>query len=307
MSRIQPGEFRIGTCSWNYDSWAGLVYSWPSSSAAGYLPEYAKHFRTAEVDSFFYRIPDERDVRDYLEATDDDFSFTVKVTQDISLTHLRKAGKGSASDQGPGTLVTNPGPGSLVTNPGFLNPELFAIYLERIGPMLPRIDAIMLEFEYLNKEKMRGVGEFMRALEGFAAALPPGIPVFIECRNGNYLVREYFQFLREKGLGHVFSEKLYLPHIEELYARTRDLIQGTTVIRLLGGDRSAMEKLTGSSWHRIVQEQPGKAGIARMVADICGRGGSVVLNINNHYEGSAPLTAQYFQSAIPGLMGGVGA
>ena len=39
-----------GTCSWNYDSWVGLVYSRPRRTAAEYLPEYAEHFPTAEID-----------------------------------------------------------------------------------------------------------------------------------------------------------------------------------------------------------------------------------------------------------------
>jgi len=45
------GSLKIGTCSWNYPSWVGPVYSAQSLNAAGYLPEYSKRFGTAEVDS----------------------------------------------------------------------------------------------------------------------------------------------------------------------------------------------------------------------------------------------------------------
>jgi hypothetical protein len=35
--------FKIGTCSWKYDSWQGLVYS--QDKGISYLLEYRKHFR----------------------------------------------------------------------------------------------------------------------------------------------------------------------------------------------------------------------------------------------------------------------
>lgn len=274
-------ETLIGSCSWNYESWVGLVYSEPKRTAAGYLREYATRFRTAEIDSFFYRLPESRDVLDYLGAVDEDFRFTVKVTEDISLTHKR-----------------NRDSKELLPNPNFLSAELFGKYLERLGPMLPRVDAVMLEFEYLNKDKMKDSEAFMRALEAFASALPPGLPLAIETRNKNYLTRDYFEFLKERKLLHVFSEKLYLPHVYELYEDFGDLIAGTSVIRLLGGDRKEMEERTGGRWDRVVDEKPDKDRIADMSRNITFKGGRVIININNHYEGSAPITARYFEREL---------
>ncbi len=275
------GNFRIGTCSWNYESWVGMVYATPSRTAAGYLPEYARRFRTAEVDSFFYRLPESRDVLDYLGAVDEDFRFTVKVTEDISLTHMR-----------------NPGLKQLIPNHSFLSPELFSTYLDRIEPMLPRIDALMLEFEHLNKDKMKDVGEFMKALEGFMEATPHGLPIAVETRNKNYLTKEYFQFLAEKKIIHVFSEKLFLPHIYEVYEKFGDSISGTSVMRLLGGDRKEIEEKTKERWNAIVDEKPDKERIADMAKTIIYRGGSAIININNHYEGSAPRTAEFFEKEL---------
>jgi uncharacterized protein YecE (DUF72 family) len=42
---------RIGTSSWNYDSWEGLVYS--RGSDRSYLEQYAEVFDTAEIDRWF--------------------------------------------------------------------------------------------------------------------------------------------------------------------------------------------------------------------------------------------------------------
>ena len=39
---------RIGTCSWKYPSWAGLVYSKPAG--INYLAEYARNYNSVDVD-----------------------------------------------------------------------------------------------------------------------------------------------------------------------------------------------------------------------------------------------------------------
>jgi uncharacterized protein YecE (DUF72 family) len=274
-------NLKIGTCSWNYESWVGLVYSKPSRSAAAYLQEYSRRFRTAEVDSWFYALPNRHDVLEYLSNVDDDFSFTVKVTEDISLTHKR-----------------NRGSKELIPNPGFLSPEIFAKYLDSIKPMLPQIDAIMLEFEYLSKDKMGSVGEFMKALDAFVDAVPSGLPLAVETRNKNYLTKEYFQFLQAKKLIHVFSEKIFMPHIYEVYENFGDYISGTSVMRLLGGDRKEIEEITKGKWNAIVDPKPDKDRIVGMSKDLLNKGAKLVININNHFEGSAPLTADFLADAL---------
>jgi uncharacterized protein YecE (DUF72 family) len=42
---------RIGTCSWKYDSWKGIVYS--ESKSKNYLKEYSQKFNTVEIDQWF--------------------------------------------------------------------------------------------------------------------------------------------------------------------------------------------------------------------------------------------------------------
>ncbi|MGD9202119.1 MAG: DUF72 domain-containing protein [Chitinispirillia bacterium] len=58
-------SLKIGTCSWNYPSWVGLVYSKKCALSSMYLNEYAEVFRTVEIDSWFYKLPNKKDVSDY--------------------------------------------------------------------------------------------------------------------------------------------------------------------------------------------------------------------------------------------------
>jgi uncharacterized protein YecE (DUF72 family) len=68
---------RIGTCSWADDA---LTKHWypPGVAPRDRLAYYAERFSTVEVDSTYYRVPDERIVRGWAERTPDDFVMHVK-------------------------------------------------------------------------------------------------------------------------------------------------------------------------------------------------------------------------------------
>ena len=68
---------RIGTCSWADDA---LVKHWypKGVTAKERLAWYAQHFSTVEVDSTFYRVPDEGMVQGWADRTPDGFVMHVK-------------------------------------------------------------------------------------------------------------------------------------------------------------------------------------------------------------------------------------
>ena len=182
----------------------------------------------------------------------------------------------------------------------FLSPELFEDFLESVEPLLPRIDAVMFEFAYLNKKKMPSLDAFIEKFETFLETAPGGLPYAVETRNGNYLKTPYFEFLRRNGLIHVFSEKQYMPRIYELYPRITPYLGESTVLRLLGGDRKEIEEMTGGSWDRIVAPKDDLPKIAEMIRDLS-RTLRVTVNVNNHYEGSAPKTIERLRGLIGDL------
>ena len=89
-------SLRIGTCSWKYPEWKGLVYTTDNPSAM--LPEYAARFTTVEVDQWFWSIfevrnpvlPREEDVVKYASAVPDDFRFSVKMQNSTRIICLRQ-------------------------------------------------------------------------------------------------------------------------------------------------------------------------------------------------------------------------
>ena len=77
----------IGTSGYNYPEWKGKFYP-ADLSAAKMLPYYAARFSTVEINYTFYRLPTEKMVAAWAEATPDAFRLTLKAPKRI--THDRR-------------------------------------------------------------------------------------------------------------------------------------------------------------------------------------------------------------------------
>src|SRR6476646_7041830 len=113
-ARIPP-LVRLGTSTWNYPGWRGLVYHrdyGPKGAAAKMLEEYAAFplFRTVGIDSSYYGPPTESVLRSYAESLPSGFPSISKVWSQLTVHTFTKT-------QDPDRA------GKM--NPDFLNPELF--------------------------------------------------------------------------------------------------------------------------------------------------------------------------------------
>ena len=113
---------------------------------------------------------------------------------------------------------------------------LFEQFLEAIEPLHGQLDAIMFQFEYLNKKKMGSAAEFMDTFGSFVEQLPPELPIALEIRNGNYYGEDYFRFLQAAGIIPVLVEKQYMPPVTSVYEKYGELFGDRLVLRLMGGD-----------------------------------------------------------------------
>jgi len=292
---------KIGTCSWNYPSWVGLIYTTAQSKAAGYLPEYATHFPTTEIDSWFYKLPSREEVLAYKRAVPDHFRFTPKrkwsALRELQIKRCFRIVSAKQCGKPLYLQYTCKVPQSITltqirqtANENFLSVEKFKQFLGAIEPLHDLLDAVIFEFEYLNKTKMASAALFIEHMAAFIDKIPTGFPYAIEPRNPNYFHAPYFSFIKEKRLMHVFSEKIYMPSIYTVYDAFESYIDQRCVIRLLGGDRQAMEAKTGNTWNAVIEPKADLAQIIDMVARLLKRNIAVIMNVNNHYEGSAPLT-----------------
>jgi len=282
-------DIHFSTCSWNYPEWVDVaVYSATRERHYEYLPEYAEKFNAAEVDQWFWslmdngsiRMPKTSDVKKYAELTPEDFRFTIKAPNSITLTHFYKSEK---------------------TNKSFLSKDLLNDFVSILEPMKNKLGAIMFEFEYLNKTKMASLADFIKAFGKFAESLPKDITFAIETRNPNYLKKDFFNLLKEYNLGFVLIDGYYMPPAIKVYEEFNEYMKAlpALIIRLLGKDRQGIEKATAKTWNKIVEPRDETiAEIAKILLDFSKMKVPLYVNVNNHFEGSAPLTIQKINKLI---------
>jgi uncharacterized protein YecE (DUF72 family) len=281
---------RIGTCSWKYDSWKGIVYS--DSKSKNYLKEYSQKFNTVEIDQWFWSLfppakfilPQKNVVEEYAKSVSDDFLFTIKIPNSITLTHFYKESKEE----------------ELRTNPFFLSVELFNEFLETIDPIVKKTGCLIFQFEYLNKQKMKSLSDFQFKFSEFQKKLGNKVPpIGIEIRNPNYLNEKYFEFISTQNLTHVFLEGYYMPPIKEIYSKFKKHIKNLAVIRLHGPDRKGIEKIANDNWNQIyINRDKEIKSIVEMIKELQINEVDLFVNVNNHFEGSAPLTIEKIKKLL---------
>jgi len=150
MSSVAPilsmtSRIRLGTQGWNYDAWVAPFYP-AGTRPADYLAVYARAFDTVEVDSTFYAVPPAKTVRGWYDRTPEEFSFALKLPQEI--THERRlrdcADIAELFFDRARELGTKLGPVLVQLGPDFGPAELPA--LANMLPTLPRDIKFAIEF-----------------------------------------------------------------------------------------------------------------------------------------------------------------
>lgn len=279
----------FGTCSWKYDSWRGIIY--PENGEINYLKEYSKYFKTVEIDQWFWslfedknvKLPSKKDVLNYRDSVTEDFIFTIKVPNSITLTHYYNKQKAERLKQ----------------NPYLLSQNLFNDFILSIKEIVPQVGVLILQFEYLNKQKMSSQLEFLTRLEKFLESISKDVSIGIETRNPNYLNKEFFKFLRDRNLVPVLLQGYYMPSVFDIYWKFKDYITNKIVIRLHGPYREKIESESGGNWNKIIHPKHEELiKLKELILDLTKRKIKRFVNVNNHYEGSAPLTIKRIISLL---------
>src|SRR5580692_5683165 len=95
LAQLAAKGVHIGTSSWKYPGWRGMLYDEQryvyrgkfaeSRFEKNCLAEYAEVFKTVCVDAGYYRFPDQRYIEGLVSQVSSDFLFTFKVTDEITL------------------------------------------------------------------------------------------------------------------------------------------------------------------------------------------------------------------------------
>jgi uncharacterized protein YecE (DUF72 family) len=292
-SELAASGVFIGTSSWKYPGWRGLIYDESryvfrgkfavSRFEKNCLAEFAETFKTVCVDAAYYKFPDEKYLTGLVSQVPEDFRFAFKVTDEVTIKkfpnlprHGARAGK---------------------HNEHFLNAGLFTnAFLKPCGPFRKNIGLLMFEFSRFYPSDYEHGRDFVADLDKFFGALPKGWPYAVEMRNHHWLQPDYFQCLSRHGVTHVFNSWDAMPPVSEQMAISGSQTNpALTAARfLLKPGRKYEEAVKKFEPYDRVQEPNDDARAAGSKLIAAGRAAAgkrqTYIYVNNRLEGNAPET-----------------
>ena len=218
---------RFGTASDRYAGWIGQIY--PEDEYATKISsrnrklggqqyeerrvpvnsvrDYFRHFGCLEIDFTFYRPLIEAGgepsntygvLKNYLAHAPDDAAFFLKAPQIYFARSLRRGGQ-------------------FVDNEDFLDLDAYLRTFHEPAHELAgdRLDGIIFQQEYQRVRDSPSAEANVEELDAFFSEIPGGAQVHLELRSEHLLEPVYFDWLEERGLGHVFSHWTWLPAIRD--------------------------------------------------------------------------------------------
>jgi uncharacterized protein YecE (DUF72 family) len=285
LAAALPKHLRLGTSSWTFPGWAGLVYqrTYPNQRVftRESLSEYARHplLTTVGIDRSHYAPLDTTTLREYASMLPAGFRCVMKAWDELT------------------TMVfpdhERYGPRRGQRNPSFLDPVRFREAVA--GPVLDafadHIGPIVLEVAPMRRAP--SPKDFEHALEHFLQKAPPELHYAVELRNPELVTPRYLGILRHYAASHVLNFWTLMKPLREQLAVDGILPGPVVVSRLLLPPYTGYEqrKRELSPFDRIVDVQHEMREDVVGLVERCGELGHTLYVIaNNKAEGSAPLT-----------------
>ena len=293
LTHLASQNIFIGTSSWKYSGWCGLLYdeakyAWRGKFAEkrfeqNCLAEYAEVFKTVCVDAAYYRFPDKAYLERMVAQVPEDFLFTLKVTDDITIKKFTNLPRFGARAGKP--------------NENFLNADLFATAFVRPCESFKRnIGLLIFEFSKFYPSDYQHGRDFVADLDTFLGKLPSGWRYGVEIRNKHFLHPEYFAALSRHGVAHIYNSWADMPTVSEQWqmpgSRTASDFVGARF--LLTPGRKYQEAVDLFSPYKETKEPSPEARAAgaemiRQASSAKGQKGAFIY-VNNRLEGNALMT-----------------
>lgn len=291
LASTLPPRLYMGTSSWSYAGWNGLVYDGDyreTALAREGLYAYAGHplLRCVGIDRTFYAPIGEADYRRYASQVNESFRFVVKAPMAITSSYIRDDA-GQFSD-----------------SPFYFDPVYCAT--EFVEPCLAglgqKAGPLVFQFPPQGRAVTREPDIFINRLYRFLKALPPYDAYAVEIRDPELLTPRFFTCLKTVGaLFCVASHaRMPAPQVQITLARTHMGIGGLVVRwSLHSGFKYEDAKSRYFPFDRLVDEDPdARLAIAAACIDTIRAGFPAYVVINNKAEGSAPLSVEKLATRI---------
>jgi len=286
LAAALPEGVRLGTSSWTFPGWAGLVYASRASQdalARDGLAAYARDplLRTVCLDRVFYRPLETGQYAACARQVPDDFRFVVKAPALVCDASIRE----------PGGRATR-------TNPLFLDPQ--AALQEVAHPAMQglgeRLGVLVFQISPLPAAWLARRSALLDRLDTMLSALPQGLHAAVEVRDAAWLGPDFAAVLRARGAAYCLGLHPRLPPIDEQLPMLRALWPGPLVCRWNLHRRHGAQGYESARsgyepFNRLVDPDPAtRSVLAKVASATAAAGHRVLVTINNKAEGSAPCS-----------------
>jgi len=258
-------DIRIGTSAFTAAGWPGTFYP-KGLPEREYLTFYATKFDTVEIDSTFYRTPALTTVKGWYAKTPPGFLFAAKVPQVI--THEKVLVDCEAE---------------------------FKQFVDTMDLLGDKLGPLLFQFGYFNKKVFVGVNDFIARLRPFLKKLPKGHKFAVEIRNKNWLVPQFVEALRERGIALALIDQSWMPRPAMWFEKFDPITAEFTYVRWLG-DRKGIEQQTKVCDKIIVDRSAELSEWAEILGKVHKRKIQIYCFANNHFAGHGPATVEMFQT-----------
>lgn len=290
-------RLHLGTSSWYFPGWAGLVwderpYSEADLSRHG-LAAYARHplLRTVSLDRTFYRGIDAATYAKLARQTPDDFRFVVKAPSDITDAVLR------ATDSGA----------PLQDNPFFLDARraLATAVQPAVEGLGDKLGALVFQISPLPAAWLRNSNALLDRFSALWRAVVPAMPATaltaVELRDARMLTPRLMTHLAQHRVRYCVGLHDRMPPAAVQVQAARGAGSGDFICRwnLHQGLRYNQAKAQWAPFDRLqAPDVQTREALARAVVAALAGGHRAFVTINNKAEGSAPLSVIELAKAI---------
>lgn len=297
LRRCFEGRLHLGTSSWSFPGWRGLVWDDRAHTDADLsrhgLAAYGQHplFTTVSLDRAFYRAVDAPTYTRLARQVPDDFRFVVKAPAEITDATLRLPESGAP----------------LAPNPHFLDPQRTldtAVHPAVLG-LGAKFGVLVFQLPPLAGAWLRDPQALLDKLEALwrvvVPALPDGTRAALELRDARALTPELLAQLNAHGVRYCVGLHDRMPSMADQVPMLRANWPGDLVCRwnLHQGLRYQQAKAKWEPFDRLQAPDPDtREALARAVVGTLAAGYRAFVTINNKAEGSAPLSVIELARAI---------
>ena len=300
LGNTLPAHLRLGTSSWNYPGWNGLVWDgdYPETrlSREG-LRAYAQHplFRTVSIDRSFYRPLNVAQFAEYASQVPADFRFVVKAPSLVTDALVRdESGRGMR----PNLHFLDAAQAVQL----FVEPALEGLGT-KLGALVFQISPLPGHWLVRMPELIQRLHTLLKAIPDLRSVAPEGV-VAVEVRDPQWLTPAFVNALRDTGATYCMGLHAKMPRIAEQLPLLRALWPGPLVCRwnlnpLHGayGYEDAQQQY--SPYDKMVDPDPEtREALARVITGTANAGQNVYVTLSNKAEGSAPLSVIELANAI---------